>query len=131
MHKQRIIDGIEKVFKGYTTDRELVEALNDYIPFYLFTWEKKNHFLGVDGNFFIQYGDDPITEASSVQAAAKDYFSLLRQQNILPLDQATVQVRLREDLGKRVEDLKRAYARHFDNECERQAENRYAQHPEA
>ncbi|MBI4983395.1 hypothetical protein HZC32_02025, partial [Candidatus Woesearchaeota archaeon] len=87
-----------------------------------------NYSLFSDGKIISLYrGETPIL--SNPREAAETYFRYLRFKGKPPL--TLTKAMLEEDLGKRVEELKRAYARHFDNECGRQAENRYGQHPEA
>ncbi len=137
MHRQRIIDGIEKVFEGYAKDEELREALGaSHFRIQLFPEFKGHpHFLAENGKIY----DSPTRDdcISSPQYAAGEYFEALTFQYIhshaLTEEELTLtkaKAILNKDLGARVEKLKRDYARSFDNECDKQAESRYAQHPE-
>ncbi len=133
MHKERIIQGIEKVFEGYAQDEESIEALRarDSPLFHLFSnqfgWK---YCLWMNGGIWINYGDIRGCQPSSPRYAAGDYFESLRSKHIPNLTLTKAKEMLNQDLGKKVEKLKRDYARHFNQECDRQAESKYVQHPE-
>lgn len=136
MHKQRIIDGIEKVFEGYAKDGELRGALRasysrSNTRLQLFPKDLGSHFLREDGTIWVKYDDIRGYGSSSPRAAAQAYFDYFRFRCKPPFTVTKAKAMLAEDLGARVEKLKRAYARHFDNECDRLAEGRYVQHPDA
>ncbi len=124
MHKERIIDGIEKVFEGYARDEELREALKaSHQHLMLFVHEGIGYFLTPDRGVLMLRGYG--LHFSSSKDAAQDYFE--RKSPATPTEAKKM---LEEDLGKRVEALKRDYARHFDNERARQAEGKYVLYPE-
>lgn len=132
MHKERIIAGIEKVFEGYAQDEELRGALRSngsWIPLFD-EYNRRDYLLAENGNIFVLYNDICSHVISSLRFAAQDYFKYLQFKHIHPLTLTKAKAILAEDLGARVEKLKRDYARHFDNECDRQAEGRYVQHPD-
>jgi hypothetical protein len=134
MHKQRIIDGIEKVFDEYSKDEELRKAIaaKCYTFLHLFPADQLEecYDLGADGGIYSRYViNNP--SPSRLDIAARAYFEYFKLRCKPPLTLTKAKAMLEEDLGKRVEELKRDYVRHFDNECNRQAENRHIQHPEA
>ncbi len=138
MHKQRIIAGIEKVFEGYAKDEELREALAaSNSPLQLFPKAfEQSYFLSKNGTYLRLYHDRyfPLPEPCSLREVAEFHWIYLHctrffKPNSFP-PPANVKAMLDKDLGKRVEKLKKDYARHFDNECDKQAESRYVQHPE-
>ncbi|MBI4983400.1 hypothetical protein HZC32_02050 [Candidatus Woesearchaeota archaeon] len=126
MHKERIIAGIEKVFEGYGGDTELIEALRESgSPLKLFpTHDKLDYCLFANGKIISSYKEGyPLP--SSPREAAEGYFQYLCFKGKRPLTLTKAKKMLEDDLGKRVEELKRAYARHFENECDRIDEERY------
>ena len=132
MHKQRIIAGIEKVLEGYAKDTELLGAIKVGDPrwFTLFSRLKTvgEYILLDDGRIALNAYQD--SRYSSAREAAEEYSNLLIYKHICHVTVATVEAILRKNVGQRVEEFKRNYAKHFDNECDRQAEDRYVQHPE-
>ncbi len=109
MHKQRIITGIEKVFEGYAKDEELIEAItassqslalfrkgNDLAYFLTSTAEV----LGMrDGKLY----------SSSFRSAAESYFNYFRFRCKPPVTVTKAKEKLAEDLGVRVEALRKGY----------------------
>lgn len=118
MHKQRIITGIEKVFEGYAQDEALREALVKYCcPFPLSpTYAGRTYVLNADGKVYVTFENthNQIISRydSSSKEAAEKYFDDLCFKHIHPLTLTKAKKMLEADLGKRVEELKKDYARH-------------------
>ncbi len=130
MHKQRIINGIEDVFRSYMYDEELRKALNvSHKRLELFGHGGVGYFLTPDREVLMlrNYGE----HFSSPKEAAQAYFEHFRLRCKPPVTLTKAKAKLAEDLGARVEQLKKDYAQNFDRKCDRQAESRYVQHPNA
>ncbi len=125
MQQERIIEGIEKVFEGYAKDKELREAIKGSHQYLLlFGQGRVAYYLTSDRTVLEMRGQGYCF--SSLWDVAQDFFKCNRPNTL-----TKAKMMLEADLGARVEVLKKGYARHFDSECDRQAENRYVQHPEA
>ncbi len=131
MHKERIIDGIEKVFEGYAKDEELKEALRaSQVEFNLFkNYSSEKYVLCADGTIQ-RCGSGCTNVLSSPKQAAENYFNYFRFRCKPPATITKAKAMLEADLGARVEVLKRGYAWNFNQECDRQAESRYVRHPD-
>lgn len=133
MGKERIIAGIEKVFESYAKDEEFKEALRK--SRYTFTLFPKylgeRYLFNKDGETYLIDDNLGYVGIFPPRRAAENYFYYLRFSCRSPITLTKAKAMIEADLGKRVEDLKRDYARHFDNECDRQAENGFVQHHKA
>ena len=106
-HKQ-IIDGIEGIFRKYQCDEKLREALKgSHQHLLLFGHEGIGYFLTPDREILKKQGFG--LYFSSPRDAAQDFF-----ERKSPCTLTGAKAMLEEDLGARVEALKKSYAQHFE-----------------
>lgn len=116
MHKERIIDGIEKVFEGYAKDEELREALVasnlrlELFPKYM----GESHFLNPDGTIQFEYLSMGRIKSNtrSIRRVAEAYFDYFHFVCKSSVTLTKASEKLEEDLGARVEKLKKDYLVH-------------------
>ena len=124
MQKERIIAGIEKVFEGYAKDKELREAIEKYCRSFQLSPTVQGHtyLLKDDGKVYVTYNlREEIVRGydSSSREAAEAYFDYLNFRCKPPVTLTKAKAMLEEDLGKRVEELKKNYVKCFDKACNR------------
>lgn len=133
VHKERIIQGIEEVLKGYGKDKEFKEALRESgFTFSLFPkFRGEKYLFNNTGEIYFTADHLGYVGVCPPRRAAESYFDYFLFNSKPPITLTKAKAMLEADLGQRVETLKKSYAQHFDQECDRQAENRYAEHPGA
>ncbi|MEK6846516.1 MAG: hypothetical protein AABY26_07175, partial [Nanoarchaeota archaeon] len=114
-HKQRIIDGIEKVFEGYAKDEELAGLMcAEEIIFQLFPRHNNQTYYLSTGNGktsgIVSANDLGIISSSSSINAAQSYVEYLHHKKVEPLTKEIALERLDQNLGRRVRAIKQYYA---------------------
>ncbi|MBI4983403.1 hypothetical protein HZC32_02065 [Candidatus Woesearchaeota archaeon] len=124
-HKKRIIKGIEEIFKGYEQDSELARILyggdrynSNMLRLFPGYVDRGGHYRG----YYLSSGDGTtcsivstvgagIPNSSSPRKATEGYLQYLCFKGVEPLIIASATERLDRNLGERVRETKRHYAK--------------------